>query len=68
MSSERFVNLQLANTPLAIATPRPFEQAAGRSRRFASPGRYSLLDKAIWQFRRYVLVRLIGEGAFAGEE
>jgi phenylpropionate dioxygenase-like ring-hydroxylating dioxygenase large terminal subunit len=34
---------------------------AGYRSRFAAQGRYSHLEKALWQFHRYVLGRLIGE-------
>ena len=40
---------------------------AGYRSRFAAPGRYSHLEKALWQFHSYVLGRLIGEGQHAGE-
>lgn len=34
---------------------------AGYRSRFAAQGRYSHLEKALWQFHRYVLTRLLGE-------
>ncbi len=40
---------------------------AGYRSRFAASGRYSHLEKAIWQFHRYVLGRLVGENGLTDE-